>query len=159
MSAPIPARIRAVLVLRLQTIRRVAGFHTDMGLRVARGPVAYDRAALAFGPAVNLYTPGEELIDITGLQHRIGLQITVDAFSLFDDDPDAIADDLLADIKAAMLSADDPSLADAAGPLGQKLEYLSAATDLPDPGEQIVHVTAQLRCRYFERYGAPSFTA
>ncbi len=159
MSASIPARIRAALVQRLQTIRRAAGFHTDMGLHVARGPVAYSRDDLAQGPALNLYTPGEELIDITGKQHRIGLQITVEAFGLFDADPDAIADDLLADIKAAVLSADDPSLSDAAGPLGQKLEYLSAATDLPDPGEQIVHVTAQLRCRYFERYGAPSFTS
>ena len=158
MSAPIPARIRDVLVSRLETIRQSAGFNTDLGLNVARGRVAYSRADLEFGPAVNLSTPGEELIDITGLQHRIGLQISIEAFSLYADDPDATADALLADIKDAVLSADEPRLTDDAGPLGQKLEYLSAATDLPDPGELIVQVTAQLRCRYFERYGAPSET-
>jgi hypothetical protein len=36
---------------------------------------------------------------------------------------------------------------------------VSASFDLPSPGEQIVSVTVALRCRYFERYGAPTLTA
>ena len=157
--SPLPARIRAVLVARLQAIRQSAGFNTDLGLAVTRGRGAYALQDLATGPAVNLYTPGEEYQDASGNQQRQALDITIEAFSAYDTDADATADLLLADIKAAVLSVDEPRLTDADGPLGQRLEYVSAAVDLPNPGERMVSVTVTLRCRYFERYGAPTLTA
>jgi len=152
----IPARIRDALAARLQTIRRVDGFHTDMGLAVTRGRVAYAEQDLLGGPALNLYTPGEDYLDHMGSQQRNVLNITVEAWGLFDHDADAVADQLLADIKAAVLSAEQPVLTDVAGPLGQRLEYVSASVDLPDPGQRLVSVTVSLRCPYFERYGAPT---
>jgi len=114
---------------------------------------------LATGPAVNLYTSGEEYLDASGNQQRQVLAITVEAFSTFDADADAVADALLADIKAAVLRADQPTLTDAAGPLGQRLQYVTSSVDLPDPGERMVCLTVNLRCPYFERYGAPTLTA
>lgn len=159
MSAAIPARIRDVLVARLQTIRQIAGFNTDLGLAVYRGRGAYALQDLATGPAVNLYATGEEFHAAMGNQQRLALNITVEAFSAFDPDADAVADELLADIKAAVLSAAQPTLTDATGPLGQRLEYVSSAVDLPNPGEQMVSVAVTLRVPYFERYGAPTLTA
>ena len=155
----IPARIRDVLVARLQTIRRVDGFNTDLGLAVTRGRAAYAEQDLSNGPAANLYTPGEERVDGAGNQQRNALSITVEAWDIFDHDADAVADRLLADIKAAVLSAAQPTLSDAAGPLGQRLDYVSASIDLPDPGQRLVSVTVTLLCPYFERYGAPTLTA
>jgi len=155
----IPARIRAVLIARLETIRQADGFNTDMGLAVYRGRASYTVQDLATGPAVNLYTSGEEYLDASGNQQRQVLAITVEAFAAFDTDADAVADGLLADIKAAVLRADQPTLTDAAGPLGQRLQYVTSSVDLPDPGERMVCLTVNLRCQYFERYGAPTLTA
>lgn len=155
----IPARIRDVLVARLQTIRRVDGFNTDLGLAITRGRVAYAVQDLATGPVANLYTQGEEYLDRSGNQQRNALTVIVEAWGQYDHDADAVADELLADIKAAVLSAAQPTLTDAAGPLGQRLEYVSASVDLPDPGQRLVSVTVSLRCPYFERYGAPTLTA
>ena len=159
MSAPIPARIRDVLVARLQTIRHAAGFNTDLGLALYRGRGAYTLQDLETGPALNLYSAGEEFVDRSANQQRLALTVTIEAFSEYTTDADATADLLLADIKAAVLSVDEPRLTDADGPLGQRLEYVSAAVDLPNPGERMVSVTVTLRCRYFERYGAPTLTA
>jgi len=155
----IPARIRDVLIARLETIRQADGFNTDMGLAVCRGRAAYTAQDLATGPAVNLYSSGEEYLDASGNQQRQTLAITVEAFATFDTDADAVADGLLADIKAAVLRADQPTLTDAAGPLGQRLQYVTSSVDLPDPGERMVCLTVNLRCQYFERYGAPTLTA
>lgn len=159
MSAPIPARIRAALATRLQTIRQSAGFNTDMGLAVYRGRGAYTLQDLETGPALNLYSAGEEFVDRSANQQRLALTVTIEAFSAYTDDADGVADLLLADIKAAVLSADQPTLTDATGPLGQRLEYVSAAVDLPDPGQQMVMVTVTLRIPYFELYGSPTLTA
>ena len=159
MSAPIPARIRDVLVSRLETIRQSAGFNTDLGLAVYRGRGAYALQDLATGPAVNLYVTGEEYHDRSANQQRLGLNVTIEAFSAFDADADAVADLLLADIKSAVLSAAAPTLLDSGGPLGQRVAYVSSAFDMPNPGEQMVSVTVTLRVPYFERYGSPTLTA
>ena len=159
MSAPIPARIRAVLATRLQTIRQSAGFNTDLGLAVYRGRGAYTLQDLETRPAVNLYVTGEEYHDRSANQQRLGLNVTIEAFGAFDADADAVADLLLADIKSAVLSAAAPTLLDSGGPLGQRVAYVSATFDLPDPGQRMVSVTVTLRIPYFERYGAPTLTA
>lgn len=159
MSAPIPARIRAALVARLQTIRQSAGFNTDLGLAVYRGRGAYTLQDLETGPAVNLYVTGEEYHDRSGNQQRLGLNVSIEAFSAYTDDADAVADLLLADIKAAVLKADAPTVLDSGGPLGQRVAYVSATFDLPDPGQRMVMVTVTLRIPYFELYGSPTLTA
>ena len=155
----IAGRARRAVAERLRAIRAVDGYHTDMGLAVTAGRTSLGPADLAVTPAVVVYTPTEEFLDASGDQQRIALNITVEAFAVYDQDADAVADDLLADLKTALLRAEQPGLADAAGPIGQRLEYVSAGIDLPDPGERLVMVTVTLRCRYFERYGQPQLTS
>jgi hypothetical protein len=157
-TASVARRARQAVALRLQDIRTLAGYYTDMGLYVHTGRVSFTAEALSVGPAVTVYTPTEEFVDLSGNQHRIALSITVEAFAAYTDDPDTVADDLLADLKTALLREAQPALTDAAGPIGQRLAYVSADIDLPDPGEQMVMVTVLLRCHYFERYGAPALT-
>lgn len=152
----VAGRARRAVVERLRAIRAVDGYYTDMGLAVIAGRTSLGPADLAVTPVVAVYTPAEEFIDLSGDQHRIGLTITVEAFAVYDQDADTVADDLLSDLKTALLRAEQPALADATGPIGQRLEYVSAGIDLPDPGERLVMVTVTLRCRYFERYGAPA---
>lgn len=159
MTAPIPIRIRDVLIGRLETIRQAAGFNTDLGLAIYPGRGGYALQDVTDCPRANVYAAGEAPRDFSGNQQRIEREFAIEAFSAYADDADAVAELLLADIKAAVFIADQPRLADAAGQLTQKLEYVSAAIDLPTPGEQMVSVTVTVRCTYFERYGAPTLTA
>ena len=157
-AASVARRARQAVALRLHDIRTLAGYNTDMGLYVSTGRIAPTADALSVGPAVTVYTPSEEFIEPSGNQQRIALSITVEAFAAYLDDPDTVADDLLADLKTALLRAAQPALTDAEGPIGQRLAYVSADIDLPDPGEQMVMVTVTLRCPYFELYGSPNLT-
>ena len=152
-------RIRAALALRLQVIRIAAGYATDAGLRVLDTRAEPAPADLALGPAVSVRLGSEEAVERSGGQLRLLREVQVIGWSLGGDDPEAAAEALLADIKRAVLRADEPALTDTGGRIGQQVEYASAEWDLPAPGEAVVTVEALFHVRYFEGYGNPAAAA
>lgn len=161
----IAQRIRAVLVARAETIRQVDGYATDMGLRVYRGasPLQFAPADLEIGPVLIIGPDAEgqeSAVQRVGRKQRNELRIAATALMLADDlNPLDAADTLLADLKTGLLPPDATAERDAAGVLGEAIEYAGSRYELPGPGEQIVTAEMILTCRYAEARGQPTTTA
>lgn len=155
----IALRIRAVLAGRVADIRAADGYATDMGLCVLDSRAEPAAADLVLGPAVSVRLGSEEAVERLGGQLRLSREVRVIGWSLASDDPEATAEALLSDIKRAVLRPAEPALTDAAGRIGQQMEYARADLDLPEPGEALLTVEATFTARYFEAYGNPAAAA
>lgn len=149
---------------RAQAIRVANGYATDMGLRVLYGvsPQTLSPADLEIGPVL-IIGPSpddqETAVQRVGRKLRNDLRVAATALQVMgDENPLDMADALLADLKAALLSADDAPLRAGDVLLSEAPEYAASRYDLPAPGEQLVTVEMILSCRYAETYGRPDTT-
>jgi hypothetical protein len=154
MSADLAEQICVAAEARLTRIQQLDGYQTDIGLNVVEDRELIDFTADPM-PCASLEQNSEEAVfDEVAVEHTNKLAVSVYAHGEVTVDVRAgtLARRMLADVKRALLDADDPRLL---GLLVSPVEYAGSVIELPGDGERCVSVRADFLLTYVEGYGDP----
>jgi hypothetical protein len=143
---------------RLQTIRRAAGYRTDLGARLYRGRTSISDETL---PAA-VITQGEDEIEAQAVTHKkstgnevicnvlLPMSIDIVAPAEHPDHPDDTAHAFVADIKRAVFSGDLTW-----GGLATHTRYMGRLFNPPEPGSNLITARVNIRIGYIEDLAKP----
>lgn len=158
MANTIPKQIAAKLATRLADITVANGYNTDAGNTVVRGRRSWGETDLTSNPAISVWindaTSGQGNRD----RMEVAIGIIVEGFFIIDtDNPDDDAEDLLGDIRKALLLSADRYIYDATSSKNLVSSFFPTGwvKDLPEDGSKIASVQLRIDAVYPETYGNP----
>jgi hypothetical protein len=150
---PLSLRIVQAIVERLETISTEDGYRTDAGENVHAGLRFLDRGEQIV-LCVTAQNAQAEINTFPRVTERMA--VNVEGHRVHDgSNAERLAHELIADIKQAVMRADDRTL----GGLCRTLDPIGWGILYPEDGEQYVSVQAGFSIRYHERYGRPDVAA
>lgn len=159
-SEPISARIVLALRQRCQDILRAKDYRTDLGQRVLLGRPTLQLEEL---PAVLVFSHREDPEAKRGktTYHQNMMACYVEAQAPWsgtdEDQPELVAQDMLADLKRAVFRDSDHNFRQEAGmALVKAIRYGGRVFGYPSDGRRAVSARVLVEIDYLEQYGAPT---
>jgi len=153
---------RVVLAVRQRCldIARERDYRTDLGCRVLMGRPTLDAADL---PALLVFSGQEDAEQKRGKTTYLEniLVVFIEGRSLwngvYEDQPELVAQDMVADIKRAVLRDKDQTfMAESGTNLVKSIHYAGRVIGYPRDGSRAVSARVRIDVEYREQYGAPS---
>lgn len=158
MANTIPKQIAAKLATRLGTIKVVNGYNTNAGNSIVRGRRSFGETDLSSNPAISVWindaTAGQGNRD----RMEVAIGIIIEGFFIIDtDNPDDDAEDLLGDIRKALLLSTDQYVYDSVSSKNLVSSFFPTGwvKELPEDGSKIGSVQLRIDAVYPETYGDP----
>ena len=159
-TQPIAKRVVLAIAARCRRILKAQDFRTDMGQKVLLGRPTLDVEEL---PALLVYSAQEE-----GKQERGQFTFMTNLLAVFlegqatwdgvdESQPELVAQDMVADLKrAVLLQGDQTLLAETGQNLARFVRYAGRVIGYPRDGSLAVSARVRVDVEYREKYGHPS---